>query len=1040
MKNKIGRNDFIDAMSDVDPKYIRETAPEGEKAGRTGTKVKILRIVLPAAALIAAAAVTLGVIAANRKNGQDVPPAEEPSAKTSTVTENQTPSDTQTPAGAHTTSESSTPADTSTEPSTPTEDESRVVLDGMTFYYDAEKRSYTLIELDQTGQEEYVIPDEINGCPVTKIGKLQTDGIRARLVVSRYVEEIPDEVLRFFAKFGLSVDEENPRFAYTTGCVINKEKKELLFGFAGCVIPRDGSVTKIADSAFAWAEDLESIVIPDGVIEIGTEAFVGCRSLKRVEICDSVTRYHERIFVNCVSLQTVRLSANAGVIEKGMFTGCSSLREIELPEGVKTIENDAFWNCTALTDVYLPRSLETVKEDVFNGCSAGVSAHYPGGVAAWCAIDFFGAWSLPYHRGGDLYLDGTRLVDLVIPKTLRSVPGARFFGCNIESVTIEEGIDTIEYSAFAYCAQLSRVELPLTLTTVGEGAFSACPALEKIGYAGTVSDWEKVNVHENNDLLYEKVIVCTDGEVLPGIRPTFDEGYASYRLNDDKTGYILTSFRDELGIKEALIPQSVNKLPVVGVDDGAFMYCAMLTRIELPEGVRTIGSQAFEFCENLSYISLPAGLERIGENAFAYDIALTDVAYGGTVDAFRAAGFDKNGNDVLLTVKITCADGVITPGDGPEKSVRLGELLFILDDGKSYYTLKSAEGLADRTCEVPKEVGGLPVRFIGEKAFCGAPNLQSVTLPETLAGIGDQAFASCRELREILFEGGCPELEYIGSSAFSSCSWLVAPTFPDALLDIGAYAFEGCTSFGVFKVPAGMRTVGEHAFENCSGLTAIDFSGSAVTTIGQSAFANCRALTRADIPVGVTSVGAGAFESCTALTAVSFENARTLIGHSAFADCAALADVRLPAEATVIAESAFSICTSLTRIELPETLTEISAGAFRNCSALTAITIPDGVDFIGAKAFENCKALKKATLPGGYLKVDIQAFKNCTALEELTMPSYLQISNSAFSGCTSIKKVITNSPDFWNMSAFASSKEFKNAEIVFTDGENLGGE
>ncbi|HPV56521.1 MAG TPA: leucine-rich repeat domain-containing protein, partial [Tenuifilaceae bacterium] len=52
------------------------------------------------------------------------------------------------------------------------------------------------------------------------------------------------------------------------------------------------------------------------------------------------------------------------------------------------------------------------------------------------------------------------------------------------------------------------------------------------------------------------------------------------------------------------------------MDKTAFMFCAELTSITLPQILETIGERAFESCYKLDYINLPASLTRIGEEAF----------------------------------------------------------------------------------------------------------------------------------------------------------------------------------------------------------------------------------------------------------------------------------------------------------------------------------------------------------------------------------------------------------------------------------------
>lgn len=85
---------------------------------------------------------------------------------------------------------------------------------------------------------------------------------------------------------------------------------------------------------------------------------------------------------------------------------------------------------------------------------------------------------------------------------------------------------------------------------------------------------------------------------------------------------------------------------------------------------------------------------------------------------------------------------------------------------------------SDTLIEVPGEVNGRPVTEIGEGAFAGNQSIQRVTLPESVAVIGENAFAGCSELR-ILVSGREEETE-VAATAFTGCEQLSAIYTPNS--------------------------------------------------------------------------------------------------------------------------------------------------------------------------------------------------------------------------------------------------------------------
>ena len=135
--------------------------------------------------------------------------------------------------------------------------------------------------------------------------------------------------------------------------------------------------------------------------------------------------------------------------------------------------------------------------------------------------------------------------------------------------------------------------------------------------------------------------------------------------------------------------------------------------------------------------------------------------------------------------------------------------------------------------------------------------------------------------------------------AFYNCSNLTSITIPDSVTGIGSYAFYGCSSLMSITMPNNITSINNNTFYNCSNLTSITIPDS-VTNIGKYAFYGCSSLMSITIPNSVMGIGSSAFSYCDGLTSVTFKGTPNSIKYSAFSNCSALNTINVPwAEGTV---------------------------------------------------------------------------------------------------------------------------------------------
>ena len=124
--------------------------------------------------------------------------------------------------------------------------------------------------------------------------------------------------------------------------------------------------------------------------------------------------------------------------------------------------------------------------------------------------------------------------------------------------------------------------------------------------------------------------------------------------------------------------------------------------------------------------------------------------------------------------------------------------------------------------EIPSEIGGYTVAAIADSAFENCHGLTGeVVIPEGVKTIGNSAFAGCWNLNSVVLPDS---IESLGSMAFSSCYRLKSIDL-GGLKEIPYMAFAYCRSLDSVTLPESCALVGGMAFENCTNLSRILVTG-----------------------------------------------------------------------------------------------------------------------------------------------------------------------------------------------------------------------
>lgn len=589
---------------------------------------------------------------------------------------------------------------------------------------------------------------------------------------------------------------------------------------------------------------------------------------------------------------------------------------------------------------------------------------------------------------------------VIIPATYRQKPvtaieeKAFFNAGDVTEVQLPDSIKTIGSFAFANCSYLEKINLPTELILLGESAFSGCRAL-----GGTLRLPEGLTDVPNGAFAY-----CSSIEEI-----RFGEKLISIGDN---------AFTDLSNLKAIILPKSLQK-----IGSFAFAACADATEILFEEGLMEIGEFAFSKAVSVESVVFPNSLKTIGTGVFYHASSLSSVTLG--------SGLTELGDSAFLETAIY--------NNSPTNEIYVGDWFLALKDttAPAINVKEGTVGIANSALYANQYVTAveLPnsVKYIGKNAFAGS-NIVSIVTGSGVLQVSDQAFLFCNKLIDVVLGS----YDYVEQTLKES-----------SLQSIGNYAFMNCSKLARIQIPASVKEIGSYAFRNTdlfhSALTGavyadnwiVDYNDTVTEdivvdkgTVGiaRYAFYNLQELKSIKIDNSVKYIGKGAFYNCTALQKVTFPDTLERIEDYTFYNCSSLKLTNLPPMLREIGRSAFYMCgvtnndpndTDSDRLEIPVGVTYIGDFAFFGCgyrradaisgqtetSGIDILVVGERVEYIGKCAFRNFASLKSVII-GGTLMIGDKAFYECSSLKEVTVQDKLvTVGDKVFYRCTDLKTV-----------------------------------
>lgn len=339
-------------------------------------------------------------------------------------------------------------------------------------------------------------------------------------------------------------------------------------------------------------------------------------------------------FNACTSLLNVVLPNSIKYINEYSFNGCSALVNATLSDELVSLGADAFNDCTSLKKVTIGNKIEFMGEKVFyntafyndfvNGSDDALylTSHDESTLYLIKANQELTAFSL--KEGTVLiaslaFSSGNKLTNFTCTPSLRYISNNAFDSCLFTSITLNEGLLSINDNAFFGCSNLESISLPDSLKYLGEHAFFDCyslkwvdigKGLDNIGYGifTKCKELSNINVDKENKC-YEIIKGClvnkNNNGVVAGINGSID-------LSDENIAIIMSdAFSGLDGLHSIILPDSL-----LIIESMAFYNCSNLIKVDLGNNITAIGDDAFADCNLLSSIVIPKSVKAISTNAF----------------------------------------------------------------------------------------------------------------------------------------------------------------------------------------------------------------------------------------------------------------------------------------------------------------------------------------------------------------------------------------------------------------------------------------
>ena len=357
------------------------------------------------------------------------------------------------------------------------------------------------------------------------------------------------------------------------------------------------------------------------------------------------------------------------------------------------------------------------------------------------------------------------------PPGMTTVCNDAFHGCyRLQSVTLNDSVESIGRSAFQECSAMTTCDLGKGVKTIGEQAFIFCTNLQKIRWSDCLESIGNMAFEDCQNLgdtiffpasltsigsyaFHTSVISTSRVAVWNARRITSISQPLSYNafniiIFGDSVETIPAGLCRGLYNRSFILPAT---LKTIGAN--AFAFCNYVESITIPEGVTSIGSNAFDGCKSLKRLSIPAGLKVLPEALCQNCVALDSIKLPEGITVIPANAF--NGCKSLKHIHLP--NGVTNIGNQAFSNCALDTLVL-----PTALTVLGDKVFMNPTDYVSPTELVLNDKLIatGMSTFANWQTLQRLTIGKNVAILGQNCFQGDSALTDITCYAAQPPLIY----------------------------------------------------------------------------------------------------------------------------------------------------------------------------------------------------------------------------------------------------------------------------------------